>query len=89
MEKNENTGQEQSPVLKDNIFLRKVKTEVEHSRQLPEESIARLKKIFSRKNFKGIEKCCYEVVIALGMSGIAELKILAMEFNTILNNSCR
>lgn len=88
MEKQEKTATG-SPVLQDNIFLRKVTNEVEHTKQLSEDALSQLKKIFSRKNFKGIEKCSYELVIALGLSGNQELRILANEFNGILNNFCK
>lgn len=78
-----------SSTVKKNMFLRKVVTEVEHTKQLDADSINRLKNIFSKKKFNGIEKCSYEVIIALGMSGNQELRNLAVEFNGILNNYCR
>ncbi len=78
-----------SSTVKKNMFLRQAISEVEHSKQLAPDAINRLKNIFSKKKFDGIEKCCYEVVIALGMSGNPELRTLAGEFNAILNNACR
>lgn len=80
---------EVSSTVKKNMFLRQAISEVEHSKQLAPDAINRLKNIFSKKKFDGIEKCCYEVVIALGMSGNPELRTLAGEFNAILNNACR
>lgn len=78
-----------SPIVKKNIFLRKVKTAVEHEEKIEAIDMNRLKNIFNKKKFKGIEKCCYEVVIAFGESNTPELKELAIEFNGILNNFCR
>ena len=75
--------------VKKNMFLRQVVTEVEHTKELAPDIVNRLKNIFSKKKFDGIEKCSYEVVIALGMSGNPELRLLASEFNVILNNACK
>ena len=80
---------EVSSTVKKNMFLRQAISEVEHSKQLSPDAVNRLKNIFSKQKFNGIEKCCYEVVIALGMSGNPELRTLAGEFNAILNNACR
>lgn len=88
MEKLKKT-EEISSTVKKNMFLRQIVTEVEHTKQLDAEAINRLKNIFLKKKFNGIEKCSYEVVIALGMSGNPELRSLASEFNVILNNACR
>lgn len=94
MEKQEKTEEVSSiekisPIVKKNIFLRRIKTAVEHEQELPLSELNRLKNIFSKKKFKGIEKCCYEVVIAFGESNNPELKTLAIEFNGILNNFCK
>lgn len=75
--------------VKKNIFLRKITTAVEHESEIKALDMNRLKNIFSKKKFKGIEKCCYEVVIAFGESNNPEFKALAIEFNGILNNYCR
>lgn len=78
-----------SSTVKKNMFLRQVASDVEHTKQLAPDAINHLKNIFYKKKFNGIEKCSYEVVIALGMSGNPELRSLASEFNAILNNTCR
>lgn len=81
--------EELSSTVKKNMFLRQITSEVEHRKELTPDALNRLKNIFSKKKFNGIEKCCYEVVIALGMSGNPELRSLAGEFNATLNNTCR
>ncbi len=81
--------EEISSTVKKNIFLRKVTSIVEHKQEISPDVLNRLKNIFSKKKFHGIEKCSYEVVIALGMSGNPQLRSLAEEFNETLNNTCR
>ena len=81
--------EEISSTVKKNIFLRKVTSIVEHKQEISPDVLNRLKNIFSKKKFNGIEKCSYEVVIALGMSGNPQLRSLAEEFNETLNNTCR
>ena len=76
-----------SSTVKKNMFLREITTIVEHEQEIAPEAMNRLKNIFSKKKFNGIEKCSYEVVIALGKSEIPEFKALAKEFNLILNNA--
>lgn len=87
MEKKENVERQTSSLVKKKMFLRKAITEIERTKQLAPSSVNRLKNIFSKKKFNGIEKCCYEIVIALGRSGNTTLKTLAIEFNNTLNNS--
>lgn len=71
------------------MFLNNIANEVEKNRNLSKEDVNRLKNIFTQKKFSGIEKCCYNLVIKLGMSGNPELRTLASEFNVILNNACK
>lgn len=78
-----------SSTVKKNMFLREITNLLEHKQEIAPEALNRLKNIFSKKKFSGIEKCSYEVVIALGMSGNPELRTLAGEFNNILNNACK
>lgn len=71
------------------MFLNNIAIEVEQKRNLSKEDVNQLKNIFRQKKFSGIEKCCYNLVIKLGMSGNPELRTLAGEFNNILNNTCK
>lgn len=71
------------------MFLSNIANEVEQKRELSKEDVNQLKSIFTQKKFSGIEKCCYNLVIKLGMSGNPELRALASEFNVILNNACK
>ncbi len=75
--------------LRKAAFLKRVIIEIEERRSIAPKVLNRLRKLFLKKKFSGIQKCCYEVVIALGMSGNTELRALASEFNAILNNACR
>lgn len=75
--------------LRKAAFLKRVIIEIEQRRSIAPKVLNRLKNLFLKKKFTGIQKCCYEVVIALGMSGNTELRALASEFNAILNNACR
>ena len=76
------------PPIRKAAFLKKVIIVIEQKNITPN-VLNRLRKLFLKKKFTGIQKCCYEVVIALGMSGNTELRALASEFNAILNNACR
>lgn len=71
------------------MFLSNIANEVEQKRELSKEDVNQLKSIFTQKKFSGIEKYCYNLVIKLGMSGNPELRLLASEFNVILNNACK
>lgn len=86
MEEKQN-GEKISPVVKRNIFLRKVTTEVEQKKTISLLNMEKVKKIFSKKCFKGIEKCCFELIIAMGTSENPELESLAKELNLCMNNA--
>ena len=85
IENSAGTTTQLSPAAEDNIFLRKVISDVKHGIFPNEEILQEVEKIFEEPK-KEIEKALYELIIAFGCSGNKALRDKATIFNKKINN---